>query len=335
MKKYVLSLCMLCFAVLANAQAIKFYTFESDSAAYVPITGGTNATGGTTWDDPAFTAPLGFQFKFFGDSSTTLYADSLFNSAAIFTIKPFSLTSTSVNLLAALSADLRDASDSLNLSPITYKTEGTAPNRIFKLQYENAHFFGDTTGSNMNAQVWLHEGTNWIETRFGPATYNTSSFSLYDPEYGPGMVIIDRLSFLTGNVTKAYFVRDDPNTPNWDSMSGVIAGPEDFPGVDDHPSLGTIWRFKPVVEIVFPANVSNAKVNEVCTITNIGRVLHLNNKMQHTVQVAMYSADGKCVLQRKVEQGKQQYDASNLPAGVYKVVVNSTDAKGVYSLMLQ
>ena len=56
-------------------------------------------------------------------------------------------------------------------SHISYVTEGVSPNRITKIQFQNAGFVGDETHSDkINFQIWLYETGKRYEIVFGPKT---------------------------------------------------------------------------------------------------------------------------------------------------------------------
>ena len=157
---------------------------------YTPLTGATDITGGLTWDDPTHFFPLGFTFSLFGTTMDSIPLDGL--GAEFFVIN--TTTFSSAHNLIATHVDLIDrgvvAAGGIGLSgsqsPIVYKTEGTAPNRIFKMEWQNAGFFNEwdalnTTNDFINLQLWIYEGSNNIDFRFGPAnTGNGSSYGIYD-----------------------------------------------------------------------------------------------------------------------------------------------------------
>jgi hypothetical protein len=316
----------------SNGQAIKYYTFETDSAAYTPLVGGANATNGATWDDPSFALPIGFKFKVFSDSGSVLYADANFNSGSLFSLKNLSNNPSAITLIAPYNGDIRDQSDTLNLSPITYTTTGTVPNRIFKLEYANARFVVDTT-SMISFQVWLHEGSNAIETRFGPAIYNAPNLTLYDPEYGPGMVIIDQLSLLTGTVPASYYVRNDPESPTLDSLSGTISGPDAFAGVDDHPDPNRIWRLLPVPNIIYPAELTGKADPYNLALYNDGAEVWIQNNYSDKCTAEIYNTNGQLVNAITINPGKNTLAMPQGPSQVYRVRLRYKNSVQGYSIL--
>src|SRR5687767_1399185 len=146
------------------------YDFEAFNAPYVEMTGGTDVTGGV-WDDPNLAIPIGFEFPFFEETVSTIYVRTDLASM-VFTDDIDADTFAAILLY---DADLIDRGflQGNHLSPITYKTEGAAGNRIFTLQVKNAGFYWDleTFGSStdfVNLQMRLYEATGTMEFHYGP-----------------------------------------------------------------------------------------------------------------------------------------------------------------------
>ena len=140
-------------------------------APYEELVDATPAVTGV-WDDPEFAVPLGFDFVYFGDTSDVIYQVSL---GAMMSFSPDVYGSTS-NWLFAYSSDLVDRGviDDVPVSPISYKTEGFPGSRICKIEWKNVGFYEEYYGSYattnfFNFQLWLYEGSNDIEIRFGPS----------------------------------------------------------------------------------------------------------------------------------------------------------------------
>jgi hypothetical protein len=309
-------LCILCATIFTTkAQPIIYYQFENDSMVYTPLVGGTSVNNGVVWQDASWTMPLGFQFKLFTDSSSTLGTDSNFNTGAVFAIKPLNFL-TPLTAMIPFSGEIQSGGTTTSTSPVTYLTTGVAPNRIFKLQYENAVFQADIT-SKINFQVWLHEGKNYIETHFGPATYNSAGSLLYAPNFGPGMSIADRVSLLNGVPVKVYFISDDPTAPKLDSTSAALTGVGSVPGLDDHVAENQVYRFKPAVPALPPASLESALQLNQCSIVLDKGVLHIANTQTTPAQLTIYDMQGKIVSTLKVDAGITPLEVRTLVPGAY------------------
>ncbi len=155
---------------------------------YHDLVGGISLVEGT-WDDTSFTVPLGYNFEFFGETTTNLYSLEFF-TGGIFTTN---LDVNALNVIAAFSADLIDRGYDidLSLSPISYKIEGVAGTRTTTIEYNNAGFFSGTTNNGIyidfiNLQLKIFEASGDIEIHIGP--YSVMNPDL-DFEGAPGPVI--------------------------------------------------------------------------------------------------------------------------------------------------
>jgi hypothetical protein len=161
MKKKLLTslLALLCMASM-HAQT---YTFTQLTTTYENLASPTliSASG---WDDfTVYTIPLPFSFKYFDKSYTTLYAMGGFDGFVYDGAGSFGSYE-----IYSFDNGMTDLSGNATIS---YKTIGTAPNRIFKVQTLNANFDSDDTKLDYaNVQLWLYEGSNVIEMHYGPSS---------------------------------------------------------------------------------------------------------------------------------------------------------------------
>ncbi len=189
MQKFLLLILMgCCFALNVQAQAIskaeikKFpihqqggrssgsftYTLTTIAEPYANLTGAVSINNGDIWDDPIYIVPIGFPFELNGHtiSSLEFYGVGAFLSAP--TSDPDIVTA-----VFPFEMDMIDRGEILgeSQSPLSYKLEGTVGSRIFKLEWNNAgsysEFFEGTQNMYINLQLWLYEGSNTIEFRFG------------------------------------------------------------------------------------------------------------------------------------------------------------------------
>lgn len=171
MIKHLLLLLSVSFASTLFGQT---YTFSSFAGGYSDLVGSTSLNNGQTWDDPNYTVPIGFTFEFFGEAITSI---DISDEGLGGLLKSGNCsTDPTVSFLIAYGADIIDRGDDgvVSLSNISYKTEGTAGNRICKVEWNNVGFFDGSVDANgnridyLNFQLWLFETSNAIEIRFGP-----------------------------------------------------------------------------------------------------------------------------------------------------------------------
>jgi len=180
MKKITLLAGLLLATVTVSAQ--NYYNFTKSTATYTDLTGATSMNNGVAWDTDAF-GPINapFPIYIFGqtfnnfsyDDDFFVLEDTAFSSAAYFypvdgyiMDRNFSLTGTS-------------------LTPISYKVEGTAGNRILKFEVKNAGLEGEAETSStstvyLNFQVWYYEADKSIEYRYG--SNNVTNMAIYNED---------------------------------------------------------------------------------------------------------------------------------------------------------
>ncbi len=163
-------------ACLAQGKFIQFYTFKKDTAAFhlMDTSKMHSINHGDTWvEDDEWTVPLGFTFRFLNHDVTEIrinQSNILFPNRNYY-FNPFGLMI------------MGDRGDSIrgSLSPIAYVLDSLNGKKIMKLQWINAGFQFDTA-TYANLQVWLYEGSNMIEARYGSSYVNVNHFQ----EYGCG-----------------------------------------------------------------------------------------------------------------------------------------------------
>lgn len=201
MKKFLLSLAtVLCLAVTANAQAIFGYGLSlNEEGTYTAIADGTVIASGTNeaiqtsvdeWGDPQnnFNDKVIFPSGIFAEETTAeaypigfdfTYNEKTFTSFAVatngviylgnetvtaYTDGRYTFTSGSgSNLIGFVSNRGNICNDE---TVISYKTEGTAPNRVLAVEFKELGFLQGYWGTEayfFDVQLRLYEGTNAIE----------------------------------------------------------------------------------------------------------------------------------------------------------------------------
>jgi hypothetical protein len=156
-----------------SAQTITNYTFAASSGTFTALTSPTNPTlsGGNVDDGYFNNIPIGFDFWYMGVRYTTVSASTngwLILGAGISDAAYLNNLSggTSRPVIAPLWDDL-DVQVATNVS---YKVTGSAPTRVFTIQYLNAQWQYNATGNTISFQVRLYEGTGKVEFIYRPET---------------------------------------------------------------------------------------------------------------------------------------------------------------------
>lgn len=170
MKKSVLSALFaltLAFGLFAQSQP---YDFVVSHETYLPLQNATEMDPQAVWDDEYASFPVGFDFSIDDETHDQFFVlgylgalvtdvDFNFGMDAIFGYGAYSLANIDGTL-------------------IRYKTEGTTPNRICKIEWYKAGF-SDADG-NVNFQIWLYETSNRIDIRIGTSEVPTPELSFFN-----------------------------------------------------------------------------------------------------------------------------------------------------------
>jgi len=325
MKKIVLFIGLVLITLhAATAQVMYPYSFSKFTAPYNDLTGATNLTAGVSWDDTVMTVPIGFPFKW-ALSNRTLN-DIMIDSYGML-YAPDDLDSNigfASRIMMAYQADLVDRSYNTNqvaISPISYKTEGTAGNRICKVEFKNAGFYSDATGiDSANFQVWLYEGSNIIEYHYGPQGVDDISTS-FDGENGPWINLVYKLSVdtlaATALLDSCSYVAGNTSTSaimNPTAQLDLNSLPSDF-AFDGLPANGQVFRFAPL-------GVSSVKEVEAAFAgvqvfpTHAVSSVHIQHEGAVTY-ARLTDLHGKVLWSGEVKSQQMDIPTSSLSQGMY------------------
>lgn len=166
---------MFCFCLI-NA-TVSEYTFSSSIGNYQEISGGTIHGSIPSLDNESFLdIPLGFTFSYNGVNYTSVSINSNgFMAMGPVVSNNFLAISSSTgtnNIIAAMNRDLigKDTGQLMSL------TTGTAPNRVFTVQWKNYRRIpAATLNDELNFQIKLFENTNQINIIYGSIVAATST----------------------------------------------------------------------------------------------------------------------------------------------------------------
>lgn len=169
----------------------------------------SGATTGPTGDDAAANVNIGFTFNYLGVNYTQArictngwISINLSGTTANDNSTLFSTTSPATTLAPWFDNLTVDGSSSLS-----YKTEGSAPNRIFTAEWKNVPTYRTGATSRINFQVKLYETSNIIEFQYGSlvvGTHNSSesaSIGIEDATGGSGHFIEATATSMTSGIT--------------------------------------------------------------------------------------------------------------------------------------
>jgi hypothetical protein len=275
-------------SVPLTAQAYPYFSVESEP--YVPLQGGTNLVN-STWDDPEFVVPFGFDFTFFNQTIDRVGLSSGFSIVSL----ADNLLSNVTSLFILFGADLIDRGylDNQHLSHIRYATSGITGERVFTLEYENAGFLGDlfsngTSSDYINFQMKLYEASGDIVYHFGPT-------SVSYPELDFGV-----LSGPIIGIAEDYDIETDEVLGDVILLSGSPSAPDVNTDYDNHALDGaipenTVYRFsREIMSGVSPVKEVEAQLYYPNPATDM---LYLKQDVAPIERVMMYTSTGQKVLE--------------------------------------
>lgn len=319
MKKITLFWFFALLSFINNAQLLDTYNFSVTNENYVNLTNSTSLNNGMYWDDPEYTIPIGFDFEIGGKTISTLDVFDGFASTES------SSSDSNFSELSPTYSDLIDKGNetqNTSASTISYSLNGNLGTRIFKIEWNNVGFYKDDSSDDfVNIQLWLYEGTNIIEYRYGSSSIKNSD------SYGgdlPGMVVslLPSYNVSTDKLnSESYFLSGNPSSPNLQTIS---AG--DFPENPiflngDIPN-GTVYRFTPNSNMSLDKN--NLKSFEIYPNPS-ENFIAINTEIEF-LGYAIYDHLGKRIAKGEL---KDKIEISNLASGVYFLELNNGSSKEI------
>ncbi|MFM1999220.1 MAG: hypothetical protein RL204_1167 [Bacteroidota bacterium] len=311
MKKTLLSIFAFSAITFANAQEFP-YPFEVLNEPYVDLVESTSLSGTELWDDPTYQVPLGFDFQLFDSQISELYilppGAQLVNS----------LSQKSTDLLFPYLSDIMNASIDEPVSPISYLLDGVEGSYIFKLEFKNVGFYNEfeassTFGNTTNFQVWLYQGSNVIEYRFGENTIKSGSL-IHIFGNGPLVGLGQQVALDGSNWSGFWTLAGDPSNP---TVTAIPTGTQFFTAeqvLSGEPLSGTVYRFGTLptsIEEEETTISTELKIWPTIATTEI----HFN--ATEGEEYIIYDMVGKQVYQGKATSTIETVNISNLAPGQY------------------
>jgi hypothetical protein len=270
--------------VCAHAQ---YYQFSKSTGTFANITGGT-VLANDNWHylSKLFKTPFTFRYfssNIFDSIEVTNFSSIYFNNINNGYFDPYM-----VELQARGNAQ----------SPISYVATGNAPGRILKIEFNNVGFANDPGLTDyMNFQVWIYEGSNIIEFRYGPNSVNASS---YGGDTGPIIQVADPIAAGSNYIV----LEGDPANPTLNTTSWATSV-----AMTGSPANGQIYRFTPSQ---FKTGITVGALTQV-RFLNQNFNLPQNSKIE---SVSIMDMNGKIIM---TDEDMAAINAINLPHSLYLV----------------
>jgi len=282
-------------------------------------------SNGEIWDDPNYTIPLGFNFQLIDEvanSMVTAYPGSQLLLA---------LEEQALNTVTPFGDDIIDAgpNEKIGISPISYAVEGNEGSRIAKIEWLNVGFYDEfvelaTTSNRISFQVWLYEGSNIIEYRYGQNSIKNEDVAF---AFGGPMVGMTKNFDLNNFVWESFwFLGGDPLNPTVSNFTDNVNPPDASILLNANIPDGLVYRFTPTfVSVPEVSSSQNLKVYPTRGNNNIQ--LDWNGQNSNMI---IYDISGRNVMSQQVSNGVQKIDISHFAAGTYLLSV--IDKEGAHTI---
>ena len=318
-KRYLLASILIFGCIFSNAQV---YNFSVTTGTFTFLVNSTSLNNGQVWDDPEYTIPLGFSFKYFDTTVTQLYLDDWGLGAELTTNNT---ESGSYGVIIPFGPDIMDRGSKFggmttetSESNISYETTGSAGSRICKIEWKNVGFYGDIEPDDIssdfaNFQLWIYEGTNNLEVHFGPSSISDPT-TTYEFLSGPNVALYPSYNFDSSDLDeKGYELSGDADNP---SMVEVNFAYEN--NLDGTVSNGKIFKFTNT-----SASTPKLKsMNQISLLPNPAKSnfnILLKNKNLTEGKVEILNSIGQNVLTSSMLQ--EPINIEDLTTGVYSVIL--------------
>ena len=289
------------------------------------------------WDDFDAIIPLGFNFKFMGDSTNTLFFES--NDINVGTDLQFNTTTNTSNPFHAISwfYDLEDRfnNDVTKSSTVGYKTDVVNAKNVTKIEWNNVGFWDDTLHvDTANVQLWIYEENNALEYRIGNSSRADITSIIQDPTTygfkGPVFAFIKNLVLSTPSADNVYYP-SNINTPTMDStdIMTMFTNPSSI-GIDSFPNANTLMRWAPAVVNGVHAVSLNDHISVYPTL--FASTFSINFKAKNNYQLSVFDINGRFLFTQKLAKSSEKIDMSNYATGNYILMLNNDSEKIIYQI---
>jgi hypothetical protein len=299
---------LLSFTLLQGASAQTLpYQYNYWPGSYTTLLNATFLPA-SAWNEDVVVVNLGFTFQLNGVNYTTFelapYEGSLFQNYGLDN-GPLSQAILGYNTAAGLANKVGAA--------LKYKTEGTAPNRIFKAEWQKVGFEGEL--GTVSFQIWLHETSNAVQFIMGPQDVPEPSSVFYN-SISPIVGLVLNLELTPTDdalIGYGHFVQGAPSAPTDTVVVDWVLPPN-----DNGPQFGCTNL--PLAQSVFtftPGNVTSTKAPESIALSLYPNPasdrVFLQQALEEESNVQLLDIQGRTISQYRLQAGEQEI---LLPAGI-------------------
>lgn len=300
--------------LMIHASVLGQYNFNTTMETYQSLSNPTSINDGASWTNSSvYAVYFNFDFQIGEQTYTALNVNAggglSFPGQGNIQLRVFGHPDSGY-LLA-------DRNQLESASPISYEISGSSGEQILKIQWENAGFreWCDSSDPDdfVDYQIWIYEGNNKIEVRFGESVANAGAYGLPDCNSGTdGMQFIfqfdicDNALSLTGNA----------DLPSYDYRNHCIWQPGVH--VSGTPSTGIVYNLTPLTTNIVDVSEANIQMfpNPASTQFTIESDQAIN-------QIEISNLSGKVL--KSFSTISNLVDIADLNAGIYFIRFTSGD----------
>ncbi|MGN6475867.1 MAG: T9SS type A sorting domain-containing protein [Flavipsychrobacter sp.] len=316
--KHLLLSAIVPFLGITNIYAQAGYTLDVKDEPYEPLTNAAIMSPPTAWGFLNMSVPLGFHFKLDG---TTIDSFNLFQSGNLIatglagTVTGFHVTDGNLCDKAFMVANPTGPS----ISTVTYTTTGNPGSRIFKASLNNVGFYEEfaalgTADDSANIQIWLYEGSNVIEMRYG-ASKISNLYGIYQAQGSMAGLLrgidlsnvtptFDKFYYVGGNIVIGYQL--DSITP----FTIPSAKPASI-----FPPDGTVYTFTPVNSTTGIITQAAETIQVYPTVVNDKVIIESKENLRLPYKIL--DMKGSVIDEGIVSNNRRTVDAHSWPKGMY------------------
>jgi len=321
-----LLIAVICLITL-NIQA-QNYQFSVSTDSYIDLTGSTSLNNGVTWDDPEFAIPIGFEFQYFDSLYTQIFIeDEAFGGA-------LSLNDSEdiVPMFIPYAADIIDRGydfvmddyTQTSQSNISYLLDGTEGSRILKIEWNNVGFYGEMDGDNVstdytNFQLWLYEGSNDLEVRFGPNSITQPNLC-YEGDPGTFVGLIEEVNYFNGFfVGEVILLVGDPAAPTTTTAPYYY----NLPTFNGTIPEGTVYKFEPMTVSTSDVLMDDAQIMLVPNPSNDYFQIIFDESNDKLINSNIMITNGQGQVVKEFKFTREAIDISDMSVGMYFVQIHT------------
>ncbi len=321
MKRKLLLLGLLLTFIQTIAQSPSLYTQTTFTADYTNLEDITLINNENDWFSGGYAeVQIPFQFKIAGETMN------------FFTWTGFSfifLSDSQESAYELLTDGLvvreRPSEIGVPQSSMAYKVEGEEGSRILKIEVKNAGLTAEplvnsTTNIFLNYQIWIYEGTDVIEYRYGPSNITAEDMVTYD-------IFIAKSFFLTGiwgydvyncfvygNLANPFFIELATDEEGFDSYR-----------ITTYPAEKTVYRFAPNGGTVSTEEFNKTQFS--LYPNPVAETLTVSLKKTDVSDYIITDMTGKLIQKGSFNGLENMLQVKDLPTGMYFMTIGNTTKK--------